>query len=124
MSAKSPKSNKLPKRPNSSLKTAKIKSVVRSGNLLLLGLFALIIARSLMIASQAKNTFTRLLAANIGLTFFTYIFINIAMVSGIMPVVGVPLPLISFGGTSMTIILISFGILMSVHTHKELVGSS
>jgi len=94
------------------------------GNLLLLTLFAFIIGRSLMIASQAKNTFTRLLAANIGLTFFTYIFINIAMVSGIMPVVGVPLPLISFGGTSMTIILISFGILMSVHAHKELVGSS
>lgn len=94
------------------------------GSLLLLGLFALIIGRSLMIAAQAKNTFTRLLAANIGLTFFTYIFINIAMVSGIMPVVGVPLPLISFGGTSMTIILVSFGILMSVHSHKELVGSS
>ena len=94
------------------------------GNLLLLGLYGLIIGRSLMIASQAKNTFTRLLAANIGLTFFTYIFINIAMVSGIMPVVGVPLPLISFGGTSMTIILVSFGILMSVHSHKELVGSS
>jgi rod shape determining protein RodA len=94
------------------------------GNLLLLGLFAFIIGRSLVIASQAKNTFSRLLAANIGLTFFTYIFINIAMVSGIMPVVGVPLPLISFGGTSMTIILISFGILMSVHSHKELVGSS
>jgi rod shape determining protein RodA len=94
------------------------------GNLLLLGLFVLIIGRSLMIASQAKNTFTRLLAANIGLTFFTYVFINIAMVSGMMPVVGIPLPLISFGGTSMTIILISFGILMSIHSHKELVGSS
>jgi rod shape determining protein RodA len=94
------------------------------GSLLLLGLYAFIIARSLMIASQAKNTFSRLLAANIGLTFFTYIFINIAMVSGIMPVVGVPLPLISFGGTSMIIILMSFGILMSVHAHKELVGSS
>ncbi|MEY3088626.1 MAG: cell wall shape-determining protein, partial [Pseudomonadota bacterium] len=98
--------------------------IIGRSNLLLLGLYGLIIGRSLMIASQAKNTFTRLLAANIGLTFFTYIFINIAMVSGIMPVVGVPLPLISFGGTSMTIILISFGILMSVHSHKELVGSS
>jgi rod shape determining protein RodA len=94
------------------------------GNLLLLSLFAFIIGRSLIMASQAKNTFSRLLAANIGLTFFTYIFINIAMVSGIIPVVGVPLPLISFGGTSMTIILISFGILMSIHSHKELVGSS
>lgn len=94
------------------------------GNLLLLSLFALIIGRSLLIASQAKNTFTRLLAANIGFTFSTYVFINIAMVSGIMPVVGVPLPLISFGGTSMTIILISFGILMSVHSHKELIGFS
>jgi len=94
------------------------------GNLLLLGLFALIIGRSLIITSQAKNIFTRLLAANIVLTFFTYIFVNIAMVIGIMPVVGVPLPLISFGGTSMTIILVSFGILMSIHSHKELVGSS
>ncbi len=94
------------------------------GNLLLLGLFALIIGRCLMIASQAKDTFSRLLATNISLTFFTYIFINIAMVSGITPIVGVPLPLFSYGGTSMTVMLMSFGILMSMHSHKELIGSS
>jgi rod shape determining protein RodA len=94
-----------------------------TGNMLLLVLFSLIIARGLYIASQAKSTFSRLLAGSITLTFFIYIFVNIGMVSGILPVVGVPLPLISYGGTSMVTILLGFGILMSIHTHKELVAS-
>ena len=93
------------------------------GNLLLLLLFSLIIFRGIVIASQARNTFSRLLAGSITMTFFIYIFVNIGMVSGILPVVGVPLPLISYGGTSMVTILLGFGILMSIHTHKKLVAS-
>ena len=92
------------------------------GNLLLLVLFSLIILRGLVIASQAQTTFTRLLAGSITLTFFTYAFVNMGMVSGILPVVGVPLPLISYGGTSMVTLCLSFGILMSIHTHKKLVA--
>jgi rod shape determining protein RodA len=94
-----------------------------AGNLILLVLFSLIIVRGLMIAAQAKSTFTRLLAGSITLTFFTYAFVNMGMVSGILPVVGVPLPLISYGGTSMVTLLIGFGILMSIQTHKKLVAS-
>ena len=94
-----------------------------AGNLILLVLFSLIIMRGLMIAAQAKSTFTRLLAGSITLTFFTYAFVNMGMVSGILPVVGVPLPLISYGGTSMVTLLIGFGILMSIQTHKKLVAS-
>lgn len=93
------------------------------GNLLLLLLFGLIIFRGIIIASQARNTFSRLLAGSITLTFFIYAFVNIGMVSGILPVVGVPLPLISYGGTSMVTILLGFGILMSIQTHKKLVVS-
>ena len=93
------------------------------GNMLLLALFSLIIMRGLVIASQAQSTFSRLLAGSITLTFFTYAFVNMGMVSGILPVVGVPLPLISYGGTSMVTLCISFGILMSIQTHKKLVAT-
>ncbi len=93
------------------------------GNLLLLLLFTLIIMRGLVIASQAQSTFSRLLAGSITLTFFTYAFVNMGMVSGILPVVGVPLPLISYGGTSMVTLCLSLGILMSIHTHKKLVAT-
>lgn len=93
------------------------------GNLLLLLLFALTIGRGVVIAAQAQSTFSRLLAGSITLTFFTYVFVNIGMVSGILPVVGVPLPLISYGGTSLVTILLGFGILMSIQTHKKLVTS-
>lgn len=92
------------------------------GNLLLLLLFSLIIFRGVVIASQARSTFSRLLAGSITMTFFIYAFVNIGMVSGILPVVGVPLPLVSYGGTSMVTILLGFGILMSIHTHKKLVA--
>lgn len=93
------------------------------GNLLLLLLFSLIIGRGLVIAAQAQNTFCRLLAGSITLTFFTYVFVNIGMVSGILPVVGLPLPLISYGGTSLVTLMLGFGILMSIQTHKKLVTS-
>ncbi len=93
------------------------------GNIILLILFSLIIVRGLVIAGQAQTTFSRLLAGSITLTFFTYGFVNIGMVSGILPVVGVPLPLISYGGTSMVSLFIGFGILMSIQTHKKLVAS-
>jgi len=93
------------------------------GNMLLLGLFSIIIMRGLMIASQAQSTFTRLLAGAITLNFFSYAFVNMGMVSGILPVVGVPLPLISYGGTSMVTLCLGFGILMSIHTHKNLVAN-
>ena len=94
------------------------------GNVLLLILFMLSIGRGLVIASQAQNTFTRLLAGSIILTFFTYVFVNMGMVSGVLPVVGVPLPFVSYGGTSLVTILLGFGILMSIHTHKTLMSTS
>lgn len=94
------------------------------GNVLLLLLFMLLIGRGLVISSQAQSTFTRLLAGSITLTFFTYVFVNMGMVSGILPVVGVPLPFVSYGGTSLVTILLGFGILMSIHTHKTLMATS
>jgi rod shape determining protein RodA len=93
------------------------------GIILLLLLFLLIIGRGLFIAANAQNMFSRLLAGSITLTFFTYAFVNMGMVSGILPVVGVPLPLISYGGTSLVTLLLGFGILMSIQTHKKLIAS-
>ncbi len=92
------------------------------GNLLLLVIYLLIIARGMVIASQSSNAFARLVAGSITLTFFTYAFVNIGMVSGILPVVGVPLPLLSYGGTSMVTLCLSFGILMSIQADKKLVA--
>ncbi len=92
------------------------------GVLLLLSIYLFITARGLMIASQAQDTFTRLLAGSLTLTCFVYVFVNIGMVSGLLPVVGVPLPLISYGGTSLVTIMASFGILMSIKTNRKLVG--
>ena len=91
------------------------------GILALLTLYVLIIARGLYITSHATTMFTRLIAGSITLTFATYAFVNMGMVSGILPVVGVPLPLISFGGTSLVTMLLGFGILMGVSTHRRLV---
>jgi rod shape determining protein RodA len=84
----------------------------------LLTLYLLIIARGLYLASQAGSTFGRLVAGALVLTFFIYLFVNIAMVSGILPVVGVPLPLVSYGGTSAITLMAGFGIIMSMRTHK------
>lgn len=91
------------------------------GNAILLALFLFAIGRAMVITANAPTLFTRLLAGAVTLTFFTYAFVNIGMVSGILPVVGVPLPLISYGGTSLVSICLGFGILMSINTHKKLV---
>lgn len=90
------------------------------GVLLLLTLYLFTVARCLYIAVTADDTYARLLAGSLSITFFCYIFINIGMVSGILPVVGLPLPLISYGGTSLVTLFIGFGLLMSIHTHKKL----
>lgn len=91
------------------------------GNLFLLLLYGAIIWRGLWLASGATSLFGRLLAGAIVLTFFTYAFVNMGMVSGILPVVGVPLPLVSYGGTSLVTVLLGFGIVMSLASHKKLV---
>ncbi len=91
------------------------------GNVLLLVLYSAIIYRSLVLAASAPSLFGRLFSASLVLTFFIYAFVNMGMVSGILPVVGVPLPLVSYGGTSMVTVLFGFGIVMSVATHKKLV---
>ena len=93
------------------------------GNLILLALYIFVIARGFIITANASTYFTRLMAGSITLTFSTYAFVNMGMVSGILPVVGVPLPLISYGGTSMLTLLLGFGMLMSIETHKKLVKS-
>jgi len=90
------------------------------GVLSLLGLYLFVVGRGLYIAVQARDTYSRLLAGSISLTFFVYVFVNTAMVTGIVPVVGIPLPLVSFGGTSMVTLMAGFGILMSIHTHRKL----
>lgn len=91
-----------------------------TGCLGILLLYLLIISRCLYISVQAQDTYSRLLCGSLSITFFVYIFVNIGMVIGLLPVVGVPLPLISYGGTSMVTLLAGFGIMMSYHTHKKL----
>lgn len=93
------------------------------GCILILALFLIIFSRCLFISLQAQDNFTRLLAGSLGLTFIASAFINLGMVIGILPVVGVPLPLISYGGSSMIMLMINFGIIMSIHTHKRLWSS-
>ena len=88
---------------------------------LLIGIYLFIIGRGIMIAINAQDLFSRLLASSISLTFFVYVFVNIAMTTGLLPVVGVPLPLISSGGTSMVTIMVGLGMLISVQTHRRLV---
>ena len=90
------------------------------GVLSLLGLYLFVVGRGLYIAVQAPDTYARLLAGSISLTFLVYVLVNTAMVTGIVPVVGIPLPLVSFGGTSMVTLMVGFGILMSIHTHRKL----
>lgn len=90
------------------------------GVLGLLVLYMFVIGRGLYIAVQAHDTYSRLLAGSISLTFLVYVFVNTAMVTGLVPVVGVPLPLVSFGGTSMVTLMAGFGILMSIHAHRKL----
>lgn len=90
---------------------------------LLLFLYLCIIGRGLYIAARAQDSFQRLLAGSLSMTFFVYVFINMGMVIGLLPVVGVPLPMMSYGGTSMVSLLAGFGILMSIHTHRKLLAS-
>ncbi len=91
------------------------------GNVLLLALYALLVARGLAIAAQAATLFGRLLAGSVTLIFFTYAFVNMGMVAGILPIVGVPLPFISYGGTALTTLFIGIGVLMSIQRHRKLV---
>ncbi len=91
------------------------------GAVVLLSIYAFIIIRCLYIAANAQDSFGRLLAGSLSLTFFVYLFVNVGMVSGILPVVGVPLPLVSYGGTSMVTLMAGFGMLMSISTHRRLV---
>ena len=91
------------------------------GNLLLLILYALLIGRGLVISANAATLFARLMAGSVTLMFFTYAFVNMGMVSGILPVVGVPLPFLSYGGTALLTLFIGGGILMSVQRHRKLV---
>ncbi|MFP3873161.1 MAG: rod shape-determining protein RodA [Thiohalophilus sp.] len=91
------------------------------GVLVLLLLYGILIARGIIIAARAQDTYNRLLAGSLILTFFIYVLVNIGMVSGLLPVVGVPLPLISYGGTSIVTLLAGFGILMSIQTHRRLI---
>ncbi len=90
------------------------------GAVLLIALYAFIIGRCLWIAMQARDTYSRLLAGAIGMSFFVYVMVNGGMVTGILPVVGVPLPLVSYGGTSAVTLLIGFGVVMSIHAHRKL----
>jgi rod shape determining protein RodA len=90
------------------------------GAILLIGLYLAIVARGLVIAARAPTLFGRLMAATLSLNLFTYAFVNMGMVSGILPVVGVPLPLMSYGGTALITLLLGMGILMSVATHRRL----
>src|SRR5690606_29086776 len=89
-----------------------------AGMLFLLALYVVIIGRGLYIAALAPNLFCRLVAGTISLTFFVYVFVNVGMVTGILPVVGVPLPLVSLGGTSIITLMVGFGILMSVQAQS------
>lgn len=90
------------------------------GFVLLISIYLVIVGRGFFISWQAQETYSRLLAAALTMTFFIYIFVNVGMVSGLLPVVGVPLPLVSYGGTSIVTLMASFGMLMSIHTHRRL----
>jgi rod shape determining protein RodA len=93
------------------------------GNCILVTLYLLLIARGLMITANASTLFARVLGGSISLSFFTYVFVNMGMVSGILPVVGVPLPFMSYGGTALVTLFIGLGILMSIQSHRMLVKS-
>lgn len=92
------------------------------GVLALLAVYLFIVGRGMWIAANAQDSFGRLLAGSITLTFFVYVFVNAGMVTGLLPVVGVPLPLFSYGGTAVVTLLAGFGILMSIHTHRKLMS--
>ncbi len=90
------------------------------GSLLLVLIYTLIVARGMLIAYLAKDSYTRLLAGSLSLTFFLYFFVNMGMVTGILPIVGIPLPMMSYGGSSIVTVMAAFGILMSIQTHRKI----
>ena len=92
------------------------------GLVFLMTVYLLLVARGMYIALQAQDTYTRLLAGSISLTFFVYVFVNTGMVTGLLPVVGVPLPLVSYGGTSMVTLMAGFGMLMAINGHRNLLA--
>ncbi|WP_457913793.1 peptidoglycan glycosyltransferase MrdB [Candidatus Gillettellia adelgis] len=94
------------------------------GVLVLLALYLLVIIRGLIIATKAQTTFGRMIVGALTLILFVYIFINIGMVSGIVPIVGVPLPLVSYGGSALIVLMAGFGIIMSIHTHRNMLSQS
>lgn len=94
------------------------------GVLLLLGFYLLLIIRGLIISARAQNTFGRVMAGNLMMILFVYIFVNIGMVSGILPVVGVPLPLVSYGGSALIVLMAGFGMVMSIYTHRKILSKS
>ena len=93
------------------------------GLLLLLLLYVFVAGRAIYLATQTQDTYARLLAGSLALTFFVYVFINAGMVTGLLPVVGVPLPLVSYGGSSVVTVLAGFGILMALYSRRKLIGS-
>jgi rod shape determining protein RodA len=93
------------------------------GILLLFAFYAIIVVRSMLIAIQAQDTYTRLLAGSLSMTFCVYFIVNTGMVSGLLPVVGLPLPMVSYGGTSIVTMMAGFGILMSIQTHRKLLAT-
>jgi rod shape determining protein RodA len=93
------------------------------GLLLLLTLYGFVVGRAIYLATQTQDTFARLLGGSLALTFFVYVFINAGMVTGLLPVVGVPLPLVSYGGSSVVTLLAGFGILMALYSRRKLIGS-
>ncbi len=94
-----------------------------AGILVLLLLYAFIVLRSLYISTQAQDTYSRLLGGSLAMTFFIYFIVNTGMVTGLLPVVGLPLPLVSYGGTSIVTLMAGFGILMSIQTHRKLLAT-
>jgi rod shape determining protein RodA len=94
------------------------------GVLVLLVLYLLVIIRGLMIAARAQTTFGRVMVGGLMLILFVYVFVNIGMVSGILPVVGVPLPLVSYGGSALIVLMAGFGIVMSIHTHRKMLSKN
>ena len=89
------------------------------GVVILCALYIILIAQCMMIAANAQSQFGRLIAGSMALTFFTYVFVNMCMVSGLLPVVGVPLPLISYGGTAIVTLFFGFGILMAISSEPR-----
>ena len=111
--------NFLPEKQTDFIFTMLAEEFGMAGGLTLLGLYTLVLVFGFAIALRVRNQYGRLLALGVTATFFVYVFINIAMVMGLLPVVGVPLPLISYGGTAMLSILIGFGFLMSAYVHRD-----